>query len=47
MAFPVNLFWGDVVEINGQQHRFKAVLRRFRDERSLVDYFKRRSSEVR
>jgi hypothetical protein len=47
MVFPKYLLWRDVVEINGQPHRFKGLLRRFRDERSLVDYFRRRSSEVR
>jgi hypothetical protein len=41
LAFPKYLLWGDVVEINGQRHKFKAVLRRFRDEQSLVAYFSR------
>jgi hypothetical protein len=39
MVFPVYLLWGDVVEINGQLHRFKGVLRRFRNEQALVDFF--------
>ena len=39
MVLPAYLFLGDVVEINGQLYRFKAAFRRFRDERSLLDYF--------
>jgi len=43
ITFPAYLLWGDVVEIDGQRHKFRGVLRRFRNELALRDYFGARS----
>ena len=39
LTYPTYLLWRDVVEIDGQCHRFKGALRRFRSEQALLDYF--------
>ena len=43
IVFPAYLLWRDVVEIDGQRHKFRGVVRRFRNERALVEYFGRQA----